>query len=80
MTTDRIIIGGSKIRHFSAEELKQIGPDRLARQELERLNRTKDLRFHLDVDVLDPNIMPARFLEPGGLNHDETFLFLESCI
>jgi len=61
------------IRHFSAEELKQVGPDRLAQQELEHLSRPKDLWFHLDVDVLDPEIMPVCFLEPGGLNHDETF-------
>ena len=74
------MIDDSKIRHFSAEELKQIGPDRLAQQELELLSHPKDLWFHLDVDVLDPEIMPVCFPEPGGLNHDETFLFLENCM
>ena len=74
------MIVDSKIRHFSAEELKQIGPDRLALQELEHLDRPKNLWFHLDVDVLDPKIMPVCFPEPGGLNHDETSLFLENCM
>jgi len=74
------MIEDSKIRHFSAEELKQIGPDRLAQQELEHLSHPMDLWFHLDVDVLDPEIMPVCFPEPGGINHDETFLFLEKCM
>jgi len=74
------MIEDSKIRHFSAEELKQIGPDRLAQQELEHLSRPKDLWFHLDVDVLDPEIMPVCFPEPGGLNYDEFFLFLKNCM
>ena len=74
------MIKESMIRHFSAEELKQIGPDRLAQQALEYLSHPKDLWFHLDVDVLDPEIMPVCYPEPGGLNHDETFLFLENCM
>ena len=74
------MIKDSTIRHFSAEELKRKGPDRLAQQELEHLSRPKDLWFHLDVDVLDPEIMPVYFPEPGGLNHDEFFLFLEKCM
>jgi arginase len=74
------MIENSIIRHFSAEELKQIGPDRLAQQELEHLSHPKDLWFHLDVDVLDPEIMPVCFPEPRGLDHDETFLFLENCM
>jgi arginase len=74
------MIKDSKIRHSSAEELKRIGPNCLAQQELEYLSNTKYLWFHLDVDVLDPEIMPVCFPEPGGLNHDETFLFLENCM
>ena len=66
--------------YFSAEELKQIGPDLLAQQELDRLSHPKNLWFHLDVDVLDPAIMPVCFPEPGGLNLDETFLFLKECM
>ncbi|MBT8351347.1 MAG: arginase family protein [Deltaproteobacteria bacterium] len=74
------MIKNSKIRHFSAEELKQTDPDRLADQGLEHLSRTKDLWFHLDVDVLDPVIMPVCFPEPDGLNYEDTFLFLEKCM
>jgi len=74
------MIQDSKIRNYSAEALKQTGPDILARRELEYLSHTKDLWFHLDVDVLDPEIMPVCFPEPGGLSHDETFLFLENCM
>jgi len=74
------MIKESMIRHFSAEELKQIGPDRLAQKALEYLSHPKDLWFHLDVDVLDPEIMPVYFPESGGLNYDETFLFLENCM
>jgi arginase len=74
------MIEDSKIRHSSAEELKRIGPDRMAQQELKYLSNTKYLWFHLDVDVLDPEIMPVCFPEPGGLNHDETSLFLENCL
>jgi arginase len=74
------MIEESKIRHLSAAELKQIGPDRLAEQELEHLSHNKDLWFHLDVDVLDPEIMPVCFPEPGGLNYEEAYLFLENCL
>ena len=74
------MIEDSMIRHFSSKELKHIGPDRLAQQELEHLNRPENLWFHLDVDVLDPEIMPVCFPEPGGLNHDETFIFLKTCM
>jgi arginase len=74
------MIKDSGIRHYSAEELKRISPDRLAQQELEYLSNTKHLWFHLDVDVLDPEIMPVFFPELGGLNHDETLLFLENCM
>jgi arginase len=52
----------------------------LAEQELENLSYNKDLWFHLDLDVLDPEIMPVCFPEPGGLNYEETYLFLENCL
>lgn len=74
------MIKDSGIRHFCAGELKQMGPDRLARQELELLGNARQLWFHLDVDVLDPTIMPVCFPEPGGLDYSETSLFLETCM
>jgi len=74
------MIEDSEIRHFSAEKLKQIGPGLLAKQELKHMVHTKDLWFHLDVDVLDPEIMPVCFPEPGGLDDEQTFSFLENCM
>jgi hypothetical protein len=32
--------------------------------------------LHFDVDVLDPDVMPVMFPEPGGLNFEETQNFL----
>jgi arginase len=74
------MIEDSKIRHFSAKELKQIGHDRLSQQTLRHLKTLKDLWFHLDVDVLDPEIMPVCFPEPGGLSYEETSMFLQQCM
>ena len=74
------MIKDSKIRHVSAKNLQRTGPGSLAQRELERLGRTRNLWFHLDVDVLDPEIMPVCFPEPGGLSHEETFLFLKNCM
>ena len=39
--------GSLIFRHFRAKELKQIGPDLLARQELEHLSRTKSIQLLL---------------------------------
>ena len=44
------------------------------------LNHVDRLWFHLDVDVLDPTLMPVCCPEPDGLSIDETLDFLTTSI
>jgi arginase len=74
------MIGESKIHHFDCRGLKKTGPENLANMVLALLKHLDRLWFHLDVDVLDPTIMPACFPEPDGLLIDEVLSFLATSI
>jgi arginase len=60
----------SSVKIFSAKELKEQGPREVALQISRFLSRSCDwIIAHLDVDVLDPSLMPGvDFPEPGGLS------------
>jgi arginase len=54
--------------------LRSDGPAGAARQALDRLERAELAGFwvHLDVDILDPSVMPAvDSPDPGGIGHAE---------
>lgn len=73
------LIAQSNILHFDRHAFRETGADNLANQTLSLLEHVDRLWFHLDVDVLDPSLMPVSFPEPDGLSLDETLAFVSTC-
>jgi arginase family enzyme len=59
---------------------RETGAANLAIQALALLDHVDRLWFHLDVDILDPTLMPVGIPEPDGLSFDETLTFLSTSI
>jgi arginase len=74
------LIAESNILHYDHQVFRETGADSLAIQALSLLDHVDRLWFHLDVDVLDPTLMPVCFPEPDGLSIDETLTFLSTSI
>ena len=74
------MIAESNILHYDRQVFRETGADKLAIQALSLLNHVDRLWFHLDVDVLDPTLMPVCFPEPDGLSIDETLAYLSTSI
>ncbi len=74
------LIAESNIHHYNHQVFRETGADNLANQALSLLDHVDRLWFHLDVDVLDPTLMPVCFPEPDGLSIDETLVFLSTSI
>ncbi len=57
------------VKLFSAKDVKKKGATEVARKAAKHLSDSSDwIIAHLDVDVLDPSVMPGvHFPEPGGL-------------
>jgi len=72
------LIAESNIHHYNHQVFRETGADNLAIQALSLLDHVDRLWFHLDVDVLDPTLMPVCFPEPDGLSIDETLVFLST--
>ena len=72
------LIAKSNILHFDRQVFRETSADNLANQALSLLDHVDRLWFHLDVDVLDPTLMPVCFPEPDGLSIDETLAFLST--
>lgn len=70
-------IANSNIRVIDSKRLLNKGIRDAAKEGVEHF-RQKDLSLwlHFDVDVLDPELMPVMFPEPGGLTFEETQEFL----
>ena len=68
------------ILHYDHQVFRETGADNLAIQALSLLDHVDRLWFLLDVDVLDPTLMPVCFPEPDGLSVDETLTFLSTSI
>ena len=66
------LIAQSKISHYDHNVFRETGASNLANKALSLLEHMDRLWFHLDVDVLDPSLMPVSFPEPDGLSIDET--------
>ena len=65
-------IDQSNIRFLDAETIHRVGADTAMKTGLESLpNLSIPFWLHLDVDVLDPSVMPVLFPEPGGLFFDQ---------
>lgn len=74
------LIMDAGIHHFDSRAFRNTGAEKLANKALLLLEDLDRLWFHLDVDVLDPSIMPVCFPEPGGLRIDETEAFISTVI
>jgi len=72
--TDEKWVVGTGIRVRDLEEVRRLGPAQVATEVLDHLTEAgvEGAWVHLDVDVLDPAIMPAvDSPDPGGLSADE---------
>lgn len=74
------LIAGSDIHHFDFQFLRKTRAPILAGKVLALLEHLDRLWLHIDVDVLDPTIMPVCFPEPDGLSIDETLAYLSTSI
>ena len=74
------LIAESNILHYDHQAFRETGANSLAIEALSLLDHVDRLWFHLDVDVLDPTLMPVCFPEPDGLSIDETLAFLSTSI
>jgi arginase len=74
------LIAESNIHHFDHHAFRDAGAENLANKALRLLGHVDRLWFHLDVDVLDPTLMPVSFPEPDGLSIDETLAFLSTVL
>jgi arginase len=60
------------ISQLTAGQLRERGPRRVAGETLDRLAALDGFWVHLDVDILDPTVMPAvDSPDPGGLSYPE---------
>ena len=74
------LIADSNLHHFDHRVFQTTRAQVLANKALALFCHLDRLWFHLDVDVLDPTIMPVLFPEPNGLGIDETLEFLSTSI
>ena len=70
-------IAEANIRIFDKKRMTEIGIKDAVEEGLENFTlRNLPSWLHFDVDVIDPEFMPAMFPEPGGLNLEEIQNFL----
>jgi arginase len=70
-------IDESNIKVYDKKRMMKIGFKHAVKKGLESFSQRKlPAWLHLDVDVLDPVVMPVMFPEPGGLNFEEIQDFL----
>ena len=70
-------IAESNIQIYDKKRMVEIGIKSAVEEGLENyIRRNLPLWLHFDVDVLDPELMPVMFPEPGGMSFDEVQEFL----
>ncbi len=69
-------IAQSDIEVYDKKRMAEIGIKGAVEEGLANFRRNLPLWLHFDVDVLDPEIMPVMFPEPGGLTFEEAREFL----
>ena len=74
------LIAQSTIAHYDRQAFRKTGAAQMALLALHRLSPVERVWLHLDVDVLDPGLMPVCFPEPDGLGIDETVAFLSTAL
>jgi len=72
-------IENSKIRRFDRVTMARIGIIKVVNKGLAEFEKSMPIWLHLDVDVLDPSIIPVYYPEPNGLSIDEVTQFLDAC-
>ncbi|MEU5028979.1 arginase family protein [Streptomyces milbemycinicus] len=80
---DRVELSELKITNASVGEIREWGPEDLARAVLQSLEApvTEGFWVHLDADVLDPSVMPAvDSPDPDGLLPDELVSVLRTLV
>ncbi|ADI09077.1 arginase [Streptomyces bingchenggensis BCW-1] len=80
---DRVELSELKITNASVGEIREWGPEDLARATLQSLEApvTEGFWVHLDADVLDPSVMPAvDSPDPDGLLPDELVPVLRTLV
>ncbi len=71
-------IAESNIQVYDHKKIEKIGIRAVLDQGIDNLpNKELPVWLHLDVDVLDPKIMPVMFPEPGGLSFEQLQEFLK---
>jgi arginase len=72
----------SPAKLFPAQQVKSIGAAEVAEEAARHLdNRSEWIACHLDVDVIDPALIPSvNYPEPGGLTLEETSIIIAGLI
>ena len=66
-------IAESDIEVYDKKRMMEIGFERAVKEGLESfVQRELPAWLHFDVDVLDPDVMPVMFPEPGGMSFEDT--------
>ncbi|MCJ7703539.1 MAG: arginase family protein [Anaerolineales bacterium] len=73
-------IENSKIKCFDRFKLARMGIKQAVKKGLTGLEKRLPIWLHLDVDALDPSVIPVYYPEPDGLSIDEVTQFLDTCI
>ncbi len=69
----------SIIRRFDRVEMAKMGMIDALTKGFAGFEKNTPIWLHLDVDVLDPSVMPVCYPEPNGLSIDEVTQFLDTC-
>jgi arginase family enzyme len=72
----------SPARLFTAQQVKKVGALDVAEEAARHLdNRSDWIACHLDVDVMDPEVLPSvNYPTPGGLTMEETSMIIGKLI
>jgi arginase len=74
--------GDSSVRLYSSKQVKSVGAEKLAVEAVRYLeNRSDWIACHLDLDVVDPTLIPCvNYQEPGGLGLEEVAAIIRSAV
>ena len=72
-------IENSKIRRFDRLKMARIGIKESVKIGFTGFEKRMPIWLHLDVDALDPSVIPVYYPEPNGLSIEEVTQFHEAC-